>query len=110
MRPSVLYAVARDGVASDDEDVPGKDLQPLVAAIEEAIPPPKDRTEEPFCMQVNQLSYDDFVGRLVIGRIVAGSVKTNDNVLVQSESGLLKGSDRNLPTIALNNAGFDAGV
>ena len=81
----VLYAVARDGVSSTDLDVPGKDLVPLVDAIIKTVPPPQDRNDEPFCMQVNSLGYDDYVGRLVIGRVVSGKVKVNQMVRVHDK-------------------------
>jgi len=79
----VIYAVARDGIATDDLDKPGKDLVPLVRALRDAIPPPDDRSAEPFLMQANQLAYDDYVGRLVVGRVVAGAIATNQQVRVQ---------------------------
>ncbi|MFC1610991.1 GTP-binding protein, partial [Myxococcota bacterium] len=106
----VVYTVATDGVASLDSAVRGRDLQPLVSVIEKTIPPPEDHTDEPFCMQVNQVSYDDFVGRLVIGRIVAGRVTANQNVLVQSETGALSArisgvyAFRGLERMALDSA------
>ncbi|MBJ81173.1 MAG: translational GTPase TypA [Myxococcales bacterium] len=83
----VLYAVARDGIATTDLNVPGKDLEPLKEALVKTIPAPDDKRDEPFVMQVNQLGYDDYVGRLVIGRVLAGTVKTNETVLLQTENG-----------------------
>ncbi|MEZ4271782.1 MAG: GTP-binding protein [Myxococcota bacterium] len=83
----VLYAVAREGTATTDLDKPGTNLRPLVDAIIAHVPCPEDTTLEPFCMQVNQLAYDEYVGRLIIGRIISGSVKVNQSVTV---SGLNK--------------------
>ena len=71
--------------ATTDLDTPGTDLRPLVSAMLEVVPPPTDRSDEPFCMQVNQLGYDDYVGRLVIGRVHSGRVKMNQRVQVQTE-------------------------
>ena len=78
----VLYTNARDGTSSRDLSVPGTDLRPLVDAIIATVPAPPDESDNPFCMQVNSLGYDDYVGRLVIGRVVAGRIKTNQMVKV----------------------------
>ncbi len=78
----VLYTVARAGTATTDLNVPGTDLRPLVDAVIKTLPPVRDRSDEPFMMQVNQLSYDDYVGRLVVGRVQTGRVKQNQMVQV----------------------------
>ncbi|MBU49394.1 MAG: translational GTPase TypA [Deltaproteobacteria bacterium] len=83
----VLYTNGRAGTATLDLDVPGTDMKPLVDALIETVPAPADRSEEPFVMQVNQLGYDEYVGRLVIGRIHSGSVKPNQMVRVMREDG-----------------------
>jgi GTP-binding protein len=82
----VLYTVAREGTATTDLAKPGKDLRPLVEALVKTLPPFEERSEEPFSMQVNQLSYDDYVGRLVIGRIQTGRMKTNQMVQVITQA------------------------
>jgi GTP-binding protein len=71
----VVYAAGRAGWASTQADVKGSDLKPLVDAIIKTIPPRRDRTNEAFSLQVNSLGYDDFAGRLVIGRILTGEIK-----------------------------------
>ncbi len=81
----VLYTNARAGTSTTDISVPGRDMRPLVEALIEGIPAPEDRSDEPFCMQVNQLAYDDYVGRLVIGRILSGKVKVNQTISVLGE-------------------------
>ncbi|MCB9639931.1 MAG: translational GTPase TypA [Myxococcales bacterium] len=81
----VLYTNARQGTASRDLEVPGVDLRPLVDAIAERLPAPDDLSAEPFSMQVNQLGYDPYVGRLVIGRVLSGVVKNGEMTLVQGE-------------------------
>ncbi len=83
----VLYTVARDGTATVDLDVPGENLLALVDTLIETIPAPKDRADEPFCMQANQLDYDDYVGRLVVGRVLAGSIQVNQEIAVVGEGG-----------------------
>lgn len=83
----VLYTVARQGTATLDPDVPGENLLPLVDALVATIPSPEDRTDEPLCMQVNQLDYDDYVGRLVVGRVLAGHVAINQEIAVVGKDG-----------------------
>ena len=84
----VLYTVSRAGTATTDLKVPGVDLTPLVDAIVKTIPAPTDRSDEPFLMQVNSLGYDDYVGRLVVGRVLAGSVEPNQ--IIEKLSGAKK--------------------
>ncbi|MBN1960810.1 MAG: translational GTPase TypA [Deltaproteobacteria bacterium] len=82
----VLYTNARSGTASLKIDEPGTDLAPLVQAIIKTIPSPEDHSDGPFVMQVNQLAYDDYVGRLVVGRIQSGAVKTNQITHVNTKT------------------------
>ena len=58
----ILFTNGRAGTASNDLDVPGTDIRPLVDAIISGIPAANRRVEQPFTMQVNQLGYDDYVG------------------------------------------------
>ncbi len=78
----VLYTNGREGTATTDLDTPGTDLQPLVQAIFKTIPTQVNKDEEPFLFQVNALGYDDYVGRLMVGRVMQGSVKANQMVQV----------------------------
>ena len=83
----VLYAISREGTASRDLAVPGVDLRPLVQAVIDTVPAPVDRSDEPFAMRVNTIGYDEYVGRLIIGRIDTGVLKTNDDILLLREDG-----------------------
>ncbi|AKU90522.1 GTP-binding protein TypA/BipA [Vulgatibacter incomptus] len=83
----VIYAIGREGKATTDLSVPGETLQPLFDAILANIPPPPPSTGEHLQMQVNNLDYDEFVGRLIIGRITAGTIKQNAMVSVIREDG-----------------------
>ncbi len=78
----VVYAIAREGRASRDLNNLGPDLKPLVSAILETVPAPEDKSAAPFSMQVNSLGYDEYVGRLVVGRVATGTVKPNQMVRV----------------------------
>ena len=82
----VLYMIARKGLASTDVNIVGTDLKPLVAAIEETLPAPTDNRAAPFLFQVNQLAYDDYVGRLVIGRLLGGALIPSQVVAVAGEA------------------------
>ncbi|MEO0813198.1 MAG: GTP-binding protein, partial [Myxococcota bacterium] len=83
----VLYTNGREGTATDDLSVAGKDLRPLVNAIVETVPPPEDHDTEPFCLQVNSIGYDEYVGRLAVGRVLSGTIKPNDMVSVAGPNG-----------------------
>ena len=79
----VLYTVARDGTATTDPAEPGTTLRPLIEAIVATVAAPEDHTDEPFSMRINQIGYDDYVGRLVIGRVATGRVAMNQTVLIR---------------------------
>ena len=78
----VLYTNGREGTATDDLEVPGTDLQPLVKASIDTIPIQKNVDDQPFLFQVNALGYDDYVGRLMVGRLIRGKIRANQMALV----------------------------
>ncbi|MEK7706342.1 MAG: translational GTPase TypA [Myxococcota bacterium] len=78
----VVYTNAKLGTATFSLAEPGTDLRPLVRAITETVVAPEDLSDDPFSMQVNQLSYDDYVGRLVIGRVISGRVRAGHQIRV----------------------------
>lgn len=71
----VLYTNARVGVALARPGSEGADLAPLFEAIISHLPGPEAEPAAPLQFQANNLDYDDYVGRLAIGRIVAGTLK-----------------------------------
>jgi GTP-binding protein len=71
----VLYTNARAGTASATAREPGVDLRPLFEAIVEHLPGPEVDSGAPVQLQVNNLDYDDYVGRLAIGRLLAGELR-----------------------------------
>lgn len=83
----VIYAVGREGKASRDLDNPGEDLRPLFEAILDHIPPPTPGEGEHFRMLVNNLDYDDFVGRLIVGRVHSGQIRPGQAVSVLTAEG-----------------------
>jgi GTP-binding protein len=70
----IVYTNARAGTATPDLAVPGVDLRPLFRAIVDALPGPPHEPDAPLRFQANNLGYDDYVGRLAIGRIVSGDL------------------------------------
>src|SRR5215471_16679150 len=78
----VIFAVARDGIAKRSLDVDGTDLQPLFQEIVRTIPPPQSQTESDLQMLVANIDYNEYVGRLAIGRIFAGSVAVGDQISI----------------------------
>jgi GTP-binding protein len=76
----VVYASAREGVATMDLDVPPKDLAPLFQSIVDHVPPPPTDSESPFQMLVSTIDYSPYLGRLGIGRIERGTVKVGQAV------------------------------
>lgn len=84
----ILYAIGRDGIAQPTlEGERGKDLSPLFEAIVEHIPPPKYQPEEAFQMMVLNLGYSEFLGRLAIGPVVAGTARKNQRLVCMGKDG-----------------------
>ena len=74
----IIYCSGRDGTASMSPTVPGTDLVPLFDQILEHIPAPEVDTEGPMQMLVSSIDYNEYVGRIGIGRIERGSIKVTD--------------------------------
>jgi GTP-binding protein len=83
----VLYTVARQGQSSTSLEVPGKTLEPLFQAILSHISPPPAPQQEQLQLLVANLDYDDYVGRLAVGRVQAGRITANMPVAVMREGG-----------------------
>ena len=103
----ILYVIARQGIAvRDPQDVLGMEigegenkikksptgyggltLEPLFETIIEHVQPYPDKNEEPLQLQVSTLAYDDYIGRLGIGRITQGTLKEGQTVGVAKEDG-----------------------
>ncbi len=83
----VLFTIGREGVAHRELGDDSQDLRPLFETIVEHVPPPEDHSDEPLRLHVNNIGWDDYVGRLIIGRIYAGTVHTAQDVFVQAETG-----------------------
>ncbi len=82
-----LYAIAREGMATYDPEVKTTSLEPLFDSIIKIVPPPTIEENAPLQMVVTNISYNDYVGRLAIGRIRSGKIKVGDDVLCIKENG-----------------------
>ncbi len=78
----ILYCSGRDGTASESPNIPGKNLTPLFDTILSYIPAPEVEEEGAMQMLVSSIDYNDYVGRIAIGRIERGEVKVNQDVSV----------------------------
>lgn len=83
----VVYASARNGVAKLTMDEADSDLEPLFRVILDNIPAPDVDLKAPLQMLVNTLDYDDYVGRIVVGRIVRGTIHNGETVTIMNEEG-----------------------
>jgi GTP-binding protein len=83
----VVYASALEGHASREPEDLGGDLRPILDAIIEHVPPPKADTGGPLQMLVTTIDYSDYVGRIAIGRVFAGTLEVNTDVLVAGRGG-----------------------
>ena len=77
-----LFCSGRNGTASYSPDVQGTDLKPLFDTIINYIPAPEGDENAPFQMLVSSIDYNEFVGRIAIGRIERGTIKANGEISV----------------------------
>ena len=78
----MLFCSGRQGTASYSPDVVGTDLKPLFETILEYIPAPEADVDQPFQMLVSSIDYNEFVGRIAVGRIERGTLKQNQEIMV----------------------------
>ena len=82
----VVLTSARNGVAKLSMEDESDNLEPLFRVILENIPAPDVDTEAPLQMLVNTLDYDDYVGRIVVGRVVRGTIHNGENIMLMDNS------------------------
>ena len=78
----MLFCSGRNGTASYSPETAGTDLQPLFDTILDYIPAPDVDPEAPFQMLVSSIDYNEFVGRIAIGRIERGAIRQNQEIVV----------------------------
>ncbi len=86
---TTVYAIGREGVAMRNLTDERKDLTPLLDVVLELVPPTNsgDTADKPLKFQTFNLAYDNFLGRLAIGRVYEGSVKMGQTVFVKKPNG-----------------------
>lgn len=85
----VIYASGMNGTSSLDPEVESQEhtMAPVFDTVFETIPAPEEKSEEPLAFQVALLDYNDFVGRIGIGRVFSGTIKIGDQVTVMKLDG-----------------------
>ena len=86
----VVYAVAREGFATTDPKVRTKDLSILFDWICEKFPPPPGDASAPLQLLVSNIGYNDYVGRLGIGRVRNGVLRVGDEVMISQDQDRMK--------------------
>lgn len=81
----VVYASGRDGYASLDPDVPGTDMKPLFDMILKEIPAPQGDLNGPTQVLFSNVDYDEYVGRIGVGRVERGTIKVGQMVTICGE-------------------------
>ncbi len=79
-----IFAIAREGIAKNRLEDESSDLSPLFELIMKHVKPAEQNVDAPFRMQPSSLGYDNYVGRLAIGRVYEGVAKVGDKVYVRS--------------------------
>ena len=85
----VVYASALNGTSSYDEDLSTQKetMDPVFETIVKNIPAPVDNVDEPLQFQITMLDWDDYVGRIGVGRVYRGKIKVGDQVTVMKRDG-----------------------
>ena len=83
----VIYASGKQGTASKDLNTPGTDMTPVFETIIKYIGAPKVHPDKPMQMLVSSIDYDNYVGRIAIGRVESGSISQGQNVAVCRKNG-----------------------
>ncbi len=83
----ILYTIGRDGTCKVRPEDDWTDLTPLFETILDAIPPPGGDAGAPLRILVSNIDYNDYVGRMAIGRIVAGTVRADQAIMLMKRTG-----------------------
>ena len=83
----IIYGIAKEGIARYEESDTNNDIIPLLDTIIETTPPFEGNENDPLQLQISSLDYDDYIGRLGIGRINKGKIKTGQMVTIAKNDG-----------------------
>lgn len=86
----VLYAIGIQGMAKESLDDENGDLKPLFKKIIDHIPPPEQNPDASFKMLVSNVDWNDYVGRIAVGRVEQGTIKTNQEIVLMDRKGKQK--------------------
>ncbi len=86
----VLYAIAINGIAKTNLEDENDNLTPLFDKIVEHIPSPEQIVDAPFKMLVSNVDWNDYVGRIAVGRVEQGTIKTNQEIVLLDRKGKQK--------------------
>ena len=86
----ILYGIAREGIVIRNLGDEGHDIEPLFETIIEHCEAYPDLDEEPLQMQVSNLAYDDYIGRLGIGRVYRGTIRVGEQIILCKRDGSQK--------------------
>lgn len=84
----IVYTIAREGIAKHELADESKDIMPLFETIVSKVGEATNDTTKPFKMQIANLAYDNYVGRMGIGRVYEGKVKIGDTVTIIGNDGV----------------------
>ena len=82
-----VYAIAKQGIAKSDLKDEGTSLTPLLDNIIKHVPVPTADINSPFQMLISAIDYNDYLGRIGIGRIHSGVIKTGENIVLITREG-----------------------
>src|SRR5699024_9166812 len=86
----VLYASALNGTSGNEPEDQQETMDPIFEAIMRDIPAPEDTSEAPLQMQVTLLDYNDYVGRIGVGRVTRGEIHVGQRVVLMKQDGSQK--------------------
>ena len=86
-----VFASAKEGYATSDPDQPGDSMQPLLQTLLEHVPGPEVDVDRPLQMLISQIDYSEYVGRIAIGRIQAGTITSGQSLVMMQEQGQAEG-------------------
>jgi GTP-binding protein len=86
----ILYCIAKQGIAKTELEDEGSSLEPLFEAIVNKIPPPPGDSDLPFQMLVTTIDYNDYLGRLGIGRIHRGTIRLGSPMKIIHREGTVE--------------------
>jgi len=86
----ILYAIGIDGIAKYELEDEGDDLTPLFETIVDKIPAPEQVLDAPFKMLISSIDWNDYVGRIAVGRVEQGTIRTNQEIALLDRKGAVK--------------------